>query len=221
MTTHETGKGILLIALMFAGVGCSSDRADLTVRGEDAFYAQGFAEAYVGHSVDGEYDVLLVQREKPQVSTPKRNWKASLGLTGAPAAVPLQPIEPAQVLQQVVHLHVFWKGRGGSVTRDGMVTNSTLNWYVIGDATSDGPQWLRYEGAAYVLMQERGKSASIDIRDGRIRKKDSSGMLRDPIGPATLAGSVDAVRNDQLVQQMLAELSAQTNASRPAVGAAQ
>jgi hypothetical protein len=222
MTVQRIAAAFGLLLLALAGVACSSDRGDLTVRGEESrtLYAQSFDEAYVGHRGDGEYDIMLVQRAKRSDRSSKRSWKASLGLTGAPPAAPLQPIEPAQVLQQVVHIHVFWKGNGGSVARDGVVTNSTLDWYVIGDATSDGPQWLQYEGAAYVLINEHGKSAAIDIRDGRMRKKGSTGALRDPIGPATLAGSVEAVRNDAIVQQMLAELSAQTS-PRTAVGLTQ
>jgi hypothetical protein len=205
---------VVLLILAFLSAGCSSERADLTLRGEESprsFYAQSFDQAFVGRSGDGEYDIVLARRQAPDHARPQRSWKRALSLTGTPAAQPLQPVQPSQTFEQVVHIHVFWKGIGGSAARDGVVTNSTIDWYVIQGvgATSDGPQVLRYEGAAYVMMKERGKSASIDIRDGHVRKKDSTGDLHDPIGPAALTGSVDAVRNDQIVRRMLAELKAQ------------
>jgi hypothetical protein len=189
----------------------------LTIEGEQSrrVYKQSFDQAYIGRSpgADGEYDVVLLQQpqKSPTVRQKERQkWDWSLGLTGAPKAKPLHPVNGADELQQVVHIHVFWKGQGGSVARDGMVTNSAIDWYVIGHGSPERRQLIKYEGAAYVLMKERAGAAGLDLRDGRMRKKESIGFLSDPIGNARLFGSIDAVHNDQIVRSLLAELENQT-----------
>jgi hypothetical protein len=174
--------------------------------------AQSFEKAFISSSHDGEYDVLLIQDPaSPQSEASKSLWQKVRALSGfaKDEAKPLQP-SAASTLRQVVHLHVFWQAGGGSVKRDGVVTNAAIDWYVIAHESSDRAEVLRYQGAGYVLLDEGRKSTMVRIRDGSMKKSDATDGLQDPFGPAQLAGTFNAQRNSQFVRDTLADLRAQT-----------
>lgn len=195
----------LIVSVLGLLAGCSSSKGNLTLHGEvgRAVYAQSFDQAYISKSHDGEYDVILIQ--DPQVSKKARG-----------SAKPLEPLATASV-RQVVHIHVFWRGDGGSVARDGVVTNSAINWYVIAHEATDHPEVLRYEGAGYVLLDHGRNGTSVEVRDGMMKKTESHGDLIDPLGPARLSGAVKAQQNSQLVWDTITDLKARTATAKTAV----
>ena len=178
-------------------VGCSASKGKVTLHGDESrtVYAQTFNQAYISNVREGEYDVLLIQ--DPQMS--KAESKGNK---------PLQPMAAA-ALRQMVHIHVFWQAEGGSVAKDGVVTNAAIDWYVIAREASDHPEILHYEGAGYVLLDEGKKVTSVEIRDGTMKKTDLRGDLKDPLGPSRLTGKVKAQRNGPLVRSTLSDLKAQ------------
>lgn len=212
---------LVLTALAFLSGGCSSDRGNLTMSGDQTrtVLAQSFNQAYISSSRQGEFDIVLVDQHaskpaprplgaalKDALKNPFKEFKPA----------PLVPDSVAQ-LKQVVHIHVFWQASGGSVAKDGVVTNAAIDWYVIGRESSDQPEVLRYEGAGYVILDEGKKNTSVEIRDGSMRRTEVRGGLVDPIGPARLAGKVSAQRNSQFVQDLLADLKSQTAAAKTTV----
>jgi hypothetical protein len=201
-------RALSVVALLGLLGGCSASKGKVTLEGDtDAgrtLFAQSFNKAYISKSHDGEYDVILMQ--DPQVSK-----NAAKG-----GNRPLQPLAAAS-LRQIVHIHVFWRGDGGSVARDGVVTNSAIDWYVIAHEASDRPEVLRYEGAGYVLLNPGRNGTSVEIRDGSMKKTESHGDLRDPLGPARLTGTVKAQQNSQFVRDTLEDLKSQTATAKTAV----
>jgi hypothetical protein len=197
---------VLLLVLCMAG--CSASKGKVTLHGEQGrtIYAQTFNQAYISNSREGEYDVLLIQ--DPQTSKAESRGNK-----------PLQPMAAA-ALRQMVHIHVFWQAQGGSVAKDGVVTNAAIDWYVIAHEASDRPQILHYEGAGYVLLDEGKKTTSVEIRDGSMKKTDLRGDLIDPLGPSRLAGTVKAQRNGPLVRATLSDIKAQMATFRTPAAAA-
>jgi hypothetical protein len=211
-----------IVALTLTVSGCSSSKGSVTVRGDEtrATLAQSFNGAYISSSHDGEYDVILVQDPHDNDAgkpTEKTKWSlkrlTELWPGSSETSKPLEPLTTTS-LRQVVHLHVFWQGNGGSVARDGVVTNASIHWYVINHGASDRPEILQYSGAGYVLLDEgRNGVTNVRIRDGMMKVASVQGDLQDPIGPSRLNGTVKAQRNSQLVRDTIADLRAQ---SKPA-----
>jgi hypothetical protein len=192
----------IAVALLLAA-GCSSaTKGRLTLQGDESqsLYSQSFNQAYISSSRDGEYDLVILQ--DPTTTAKKGN-----------ANKPLQPLNGGE-LRQIVHVHVFWQAAGGSVAKDGVVTNATIDWYVLGSPTTDRREAIRYQGAGYVLLDEGKKATKVVIRDGTIKMSEISGAMRDPIGPAKLYGTIKATRNSEYVRGLLADLKAQ-NAPQP------
>jgi hypothetical protein len=220
----RTGFVLALASFVLTG-GCSASKGKVTLRGDEnrTLYAQSFDQAWITASHDGEYDVILIQ--DAATNAPKKDGLSSLwppqlpGLTKKNDNKPLQPLE-ASTLRQIVHIHVFWQAAGGSVAKDGVVTNAAIDWYVLNHESTDHPELLHYQGAGYVVLDEGKKSTSVDIRDGSMRKNAVRGDLKDPVGPAQLKGTVKAQRNSQLVRDTIADLKAQTATARTTVSQA-
>jgi len=205
-------SALTLLTLSILLTGCSSSRGKVTARADEGhtLLAQSFSNAYIASNHTGEYDIVLIQdpQSKPPASTAKKTWRSLLTVGSAPTARPLQPLTTNH-LNQVVHIHAFWQAEGGSVARDGVVTNAAIDWYVIADQESDHPDVLHYEGAGYVLLDPGARGTDVEIRDGSMKKTDGVTALTDPLGPANLTGKVRAQRNTPLVRDTLADLKAQ------------
>jgi len=199
-------RAFSVVVLLSLLGGCSASKGKVTLEGDTGrtVYAQSFNKAYISKSHDGEYDVVLIQ--DPVVSR-----------DGSKGNKALQPLAAAAV-RQIVHIHEFWQGDGGSVARDGVVTNSAIDWYVIAHEASDRPEVLRYEGAGYVLLNPGRTGTSVEIRDGSMKQTENHGdLLRDPLGPARLTGAVKAQQNSQIVRDTLEDLKSQTATAKMAV----
>jgi hypothetical protein len=214
--SNPTRTTIALALALLAG--CASNRGRVTVRGEEnrTVLAQNFNQAYITSGHAGEYDVVLVHDPKPKSpKEPRTLWSVAWPGASARNPRPLQPIGQDHV-KQVVHIHVFWQAQGGSVARDGVVTNAAIDWYVFANADTDHAELIHYDGAGYVVLNEGRGGTTIEIRDGSMKKAESTG-LADPLGPALLAGKVKAQRNAQLVRDTLADLKSRTTAPSTAV----
>jgi hypothetical protein len=216
------GLGPLLVLATLTG--CSASKGKVTLQGDETrtIYAQSFNQAYITASRDGEYDLVMIQ--DPAANEPQKAgfkaWPLQWpGFSKKSDTKPLQPLT-ASTLRQVVHIHVFWQAAGGSVARDGVVTNAAIDWYVLNNEATDHPELLHYQGAGYVILDEGKNSTKVDIRDGSMRKNAIRGDLKDPMGPSQLKGSVKAQRNSQLVRETIADLKAQTASAKTAISQA-
>lgn len=214
-------RGTSFLLVLVALTGCSASKGKVTLKGEEnrTLYAQSFDQAYITASHDGEYDVILIEdpATKPAPKPGFKVWPLQWpGLTKKDASKPLQPMT-ASTLRQVVHIHVFWQAGGGSVAKDGVVTNSAIDWYVLNNEATDHPEILHYQGAGYVVLDEGRKTTSVEIRDGSMRKNAVRGDLKDPMGPSQLKGTVKAQRNSQLVRDTIADLKVQTASAKTTV----
>jgi hypothetical protein len=197
--------------------GCSASKGKVTLQGDQShkLYAQSFNQAYISGSHDGEYDVVLIQ-DPPAPKEASRSWKDFIKRS-ADSQKPLQPVSSSASVRQVVHIHVFWQAAGGSVARDGVVTNAAIDWYVIARDASDEPQVLRYEGAGYVIIDEGRLGTTINIRDGSMKMTQARGDLQDPFGLTKLIGTVKAQRNSQFVRDTMSDIRAQTAGAKTVV----
>ena len=215
---------ILVCGWILVGVGtggCASNSGKVTmkcVEGRSVF-AQSFKHAYISSEHAGEYDVVLMQdsqtkaESNPSMMAFFKSWMPAGKDAKNP---PLQPMSGAE-LRQIVHIHVFWQADGGTVARDGVVTNAAINWYMIAYEASDHPEILRYEGAGVVTLDEGRKSTSVAIKDGSMKQTQLEGNLKDPLGPSHLTGVVKAEQNPQLVRDILADLKARKMGGRVAM----
>ena len=217
----------LCAVLALASVGCSSaNKGTLTVTGQEPrqLLAQSFDHAFIRSSQAGEYDVVMFQegdgaaKSGPGwMSWGKSAWAAVWPWAKKEGLEPIKPLGEAE-FRQVVHVHVLWQANGGSVAKDGVLTNAAIDWYVIGHSSpGSAAELIRYQGAGYVILDEGNRSTTVDIRDGLMRKTDATGELNDPIGPARLVGKVSAQPNREAVANVLAELKAQMVGSKPVV----
>lgn len=212
-------KPLGLILLLGVVSGCSASKGSVTLSTDHThrLYAQAFDQAYIGSSHDGEYDVVMIQEPQTQQKAKSAwNWRDVLK-PSTNASKPLQPVTSAAAVRQVVHLHVFWQASGGSVAKDGVVTNAAIDWYVIAHDANDAPQVLRYEGAGYVVIDEGRLGTSVSIRDGSMKMTQARGDLQDPFGMTKLIGTVKAQRNGQFVRDTLTDLKAQTAGAKTVV----
>lgn len=209
-----------LLVLLLAGCASSSGKVTMKcVEGRNVF-AQSFKHAYISSEHAGEYDVVLMQDSQTQAEGNKGAmafFKSLMPMGKENKNPPLQPMSGAE-LRQIVHIHVFWQADGGTVARDGVVTNAAINWYMIAYEASDHPEILRYEGAGVVTLDEGRKTTSVAIKDGTMKQTQLQGNLRDPLGPSHLTGVVNAEQNPQLVRDILADLKARKTGSSVAMG---
>lgn len=208
-----------LLVLLLAGCASSSGKVTMKcVEGRNVF-AQSFNHAYISSEHAGEYDVVLMQDSQTKAESNQsmlayfKSWMPTGKETKNP---PLEPMSGAE-LRQIVHIHVFWQADGGTVARDGVVTNAAINWYMIAYEASDHPEVLRYEGAGVVTLDEGRKSTSVAIKDGTMKQTQLQGNLKDPLGPSHLTGVVKAEQNPQLVRDILADLKARNLNGRMAM----
>lgn len=209
----------MLFALLLTGCATTSGKVTMKCMQGPTIYAQSFKHAYISSEHAGEYDVVLMQ--DPQAKAPTDQsalafFKNLMPASQATKNPPLQPMSGAE-LRQIIHIHVFWQADGGTVARDGVVTNAAINWYMIAYEASDHPEILRYEGAGVVTLDEGRKSTAVQIREGTMKQTEVQGNLKDPLGPSHLTGVVKAEQNAQLVRDILAELKARKNAGSMAM----
>ncbi len=225
MLRHSFASIALGLILLAAGGCTSASKGTLTVTGNESrqLFAQSFNHAFISTNHAGEFDVVMLQEiggEKPadpgmlSKAFWMRFWPGTKDV-----AQPIKPMGDSE-FRQMVHIHIFWQAVGGSVAKDGVVTNAAIDWYVIGQGEVGKPEVLRYQGAGYVILDEGRKSTTVEVRDGAMKKTNGTSAMTDPIGPSRLVGKVSALRDTQAVANLLSDLKAHTNKAGDAVSVA-
>ncbi len=158
-----------VIALMIGCARCPSGQLTVT-SGPSRSFSQTFAVAYASHDSDGDTDVVLMDDA------------ARAALDGGPVRAPVR---------QVLHIRVLWKPSRDLHADHDSASNATLHWYVIGTSSkNDGV--LEYAGTAMVVLEPGEGSTDLTIRTGSLKAVACRGTLCDPIGPASLHGTIRA-----------------------------
>ena len=171
------------VALVFLAVGCAAPSTNLTVTSlkNRHTYQQRFSQAYAGRSEQGDFDVVLAK------GAPNGGTRADV--------------------RQVMHVRVLWKPMKGAKLDHPTATNATVDWYVFsGSEREPGQGLVAYSGAAFVTVHKSGGLARLDVRNATLRPAVREGAMTDPLGPASLQGTIVARTGKAArVRELLAE----------------
>jgi hypothetical protein len=188
-----TGR-LLLVPILFAAAaigGCSSSASNLSMVSCDQHrcFDQSFQKAYTCITDNGDEDIVLVSDARPDAGD-------------ADGAGPLQPTHFCP--RQVVHIRVFWAPIRGTRVDHPAATNASIKWYIFGDDPAQA-QMVQYIGTGFVTIDPGSNGASIvAIRDATMSPAIQGDGMKDPLGPATLTGSIVATPDDGQISQILA-----------------
>ncbi|HLZ07172.1 MAG TPA: hypothetical protein VKT80_01170, partial [Chloroflexota bacterium] len=160
-----------MILALFGGGCASGNSSQLTVtcdRSQE--FTQRFDVAYCSQDSDGNTDVVLMDEA------------ARKALDGEPVRAPVR---------QVMHIRVLWKPSRDLHADHNSASNATIHWYVIGTSPKCAGV-LEYAGTAVVVLEAGDGSTDLSIRTATFKVVASRGSIRDPLGPATLHGSIRA-----------------------------
>lgn len=159
--------------LLLWGAGCTSVDPRLVVessaRGRAA--TQAFTAAYLAQNTAGDTDIVIIDNAEMQV------------LSGEMVDAPVR---------HILHLRVLWKPTRDVKADHTSASNATVHWYVLGRQPGDV---LEYDGTAMVVVSTDERGAELSIRSASIHPVARRGTLRDPLGTATLHGSLHAADN--------------------------
>jgi len=160
----------LMLALVMGGCA-SGPSSQLTVTcNQSRSFTQTFSVAYSTQDSDGDTDIVLMDDA------------ARRALDGEPVREPFK---------QVMHIRVLWKPNRDAHADHSSASNATIHWYVMGTSPkNDGV--LEYAGTAMVVLESGEGSTDVSIRTGTCKAVGSRGAVRDPLGEASLRGSVRA-----------------------------
>ncbi len=178
--------------------GCST-RPTLTVASPEnkLTFKQTFTQVYATRSVDGDYDIVLLDDPIDDADVPA---------PGKPLVA--RPVRP---LKHMVHIHVMWAPMIGDRGDHPSSTNAAINWYVWGDSNGD---LMHYGGAGFVKIYAGDDSADFRISNTTLKLKSSRGQMTDPVGIAQLSGKFSAPLNEMRVKELLAQLGEDSNSPK-------
>jgi hypothetical protein len=185
---------ILSAALLTLVSGCATPGAQLTLTsllGQRT--GQSFRHAVYADNGQGEYDVVLI--DDAITATPAR--------PGQPLAATDTPS-----VRQIMHLHLYWRPMPGTAGNNPATINTAIDWYVITGSSEEHPDYLHYTGAGLATLYPSGDSAEVSLREAQVEPAAGRGRMNDPIGTATLRGSITARRDDAQVREVLTDLPA-------------
>jgi len=193
----------LAICGLLAVVGCSSNGGKITFESIDhkRVRTQRFGEAYIGKITTEQDAACITKTANNEIEAVLIEDRGTQEASRSSKRKPIQPMAIAP-LRQVMRIHMYWRPMA-LTTKNPAAINASIDWYVLGpEGSSD---MLVYEGAAFVVLEGRGDTRRIRIKDGQIRPKfnESEGRLRDPIGAAKMHGSVRAVISKGRVEETL------------------
>ena len=193
MTTHRLRSLPFAVLLLFLGVGCANHGpTDLTLScaRSGQCLIPSFPEAYSTRGAGGDADIVLVDDPTRQDSTGSR--------TGAP-------------VRQVMHIRVLWKPTRDLKADHTSASNATIHWYVLGKTAGD---IVEYDGTAMVVVEPDDTGTTLSIRSASLRAVACRGHLCDPIGPASLRGTVHTTDDPDRVRRVLSDLRATVIAAK-------
>jgi hypothetical protein len=221
--TRIAQYGIAAVALLAAGslVGCASSSASspgvtLACQSSGAAYQQPFPVGVADVRDGGETDVVVTCRTEPSAEAGSSAKAASAGGTAAAAA-------PA--VTQVLHVRMLWQqGYRVKAAMREVSQNATFHWYVYpagrSDAAGDGtPQVVEYTGTGLVEMSRDGGQVTLRVAEAKMTPTTVSPGMADPVGPATLSGTLVARTDRRETLALLDDLRATGAAARTAAGA--
>lgn len=173
--------------------GCATPGASLrlSTSGTRTNFVQHFDQAYIGQSQNG--DLMAVLIDEPKLTSTNRQ-DAAITPTASPP------------LQQVVVLHILWRPLSGAKSDNPSAANATLDWYVTPTGTRRGMDLLHYQGAALVMVYGSGSSLTLQVRNANLKPVEIRGQMADPLGPATLHGSITALNDTARINQALTDI---------------
>jgi hypothetical protein len=200
---------VILLLLLFVA-GCASNPAPkpavLSLRSTTSgrTFAQSFPRAYFSQSDSGDREIILINDGFVAVK---------------PTGGPLQPVATLP-LQQIMHFKILWNPLPDTHTDAPSTTNAVIDWTISSSRPGVAGDSLHYRGAGFVQVDGGNDRLTLTIRNATIEPTAHSGSLVDPLGTCSINGSFTAMRNDGLVNAMVADLHAETTAS-PVEAAAQ
>lgn len=133
---------------------------------------------------------------------------------------PAAPGGPA--VRQVLNVRVMWR-QGYNVKEQmrGVHQNAALHWYVspVADSAdaaggSAGLGVVEYTGTGLVDVDRDGDRLTVTIRSADVTPVAALGGMTDPVGPATLTGTLVARRDAGVTSVALGELRASVAAAK-------
>lgn len=181
-----SSASFLLLAVASLCGGCSDKSAGLTLTSlrDHHKFADTFTNAYAARNDNGDLDVVLVDNATER--------SVAAGKLVGP-------------VRQIMHIRVLWSPPRDMKSDDPAASNASIHYYVIG---SDRSQMIEYTGTAFVYASKSmwGDRQKLRIDNARLKPAMARGDLRDPVGPARVEGTVYATRNNQIVNNLLAEV---------------
>jgi len=192
MTLLDRARSLTSGGLLAAGVllvlvgGCAQQPpGSLIIASTHGRFNQVFTAAYHAQVTAGDRDIVLL------------DGAAKAALDGHPTDSPVR---------QVVRLRVLWNATRDLKADHTSSSNATLHWYVLGNTTQTANQVIEYSGTAMVVLEQDGSDTLCSIRGASMRMVAKRGTLSDPIGLASLKGTIRATDNPPIARRVLAEV---------------
>jgi hypothetical protein len=194
------GNGVkhIRILLSFASIlalagGCATPGGSLRLASTQSRtqYLQDFDQAFIGQDANGDVQVVLIDEPSPANTSHDQS-------TLHPASTP--------PLRQVVYLHLFWRPLSGVKADHPSAVNASIDWYITPAGSDRGADLLHYQGAAYVTVHGSGDYRTLEVRNATLMPIEIRGRMTDPIGQATLHGSITALNDGGRVIQTLVDV---------------
>lgn len=168
--------------------GCAAGPApqELTVHstGQNKSFVQQFARAYITRNAEGDVDIVLLDQAAER----------GLDRMAPPGEAPVR---------QVMHLRVLWNPMRDQKADHSVASNAAIHWYVMGNTPATAADVLEYAGTAFVTIDDGAAPSELTIRNAVLRPVACRGGLCDPVGAATIAGTIHVRRDRKRVYQAL------------------
>jgi hypothetical protein len=195
LRTNKTYIGpIILLAALLAG--CSSNNKTPALRvypTEGLPFSQHFPHAYLTVNELGDSQIVMVSEG---VKAPRSQGKI------------LYPTAMGSV-KQIVTIRILWRPLPGTRADQPTATNATINWYVRSNMPDEQNDKIDYAGAGFVSVYPNKLGAHVVVKNASLAMRTQSGNMTDPFGKPVILGSFDAVRNDGMAKDILAQLNTQ------------
>jgi hypothetical protein len=201
------------VASALLGVGCSSSASSpgltLSSQRTGACYSQAFEVGVADVRDSGETDVVVTCRTEPA---------GGAGDNAGAAAAP--------AVTQVLHVRMLWQqGYRVKAAMREVSQNAAFHWYVYpagranaAGSAAGGPQVVEYTGTGLVEMTRDGDQVTLRVAEAKLTPTTVTPGMADPVGPATLDGTLVARTDRRQTAALLDGVRATVAAARPTDG---
>ena len=184
--TAVCGQALLVVISLCSLGGCAPQSpGSVTLAAGDRTFDQTFAAAYYSNALGGDSDIVLLDRA------------AKAALDGHPNNDPVR---------QVMRIRVLWNATRELKADHTSASNATLHWYVLGNTAETASDVIEYSGTAMAVLESDGNQTLCSVRGASMRMVARRGTLYDPIGKASLTGTIRAKSDAPRARQALAEV---------------